>query len=117
MPAIYSVGPSIEAKMFAVVRDVELVNEEQNRSGTSFYVQFRKVRRCEFVALVWYQGAVRLLVDFEPHSEDVPRTRPPGEQFSGPWFVRGLKGLDQSRAYVYHRCHPLWMTITPFYKG
>ena len=117
LPTLFTIGPRIEAAWFPVVRDVELINEEETRAGTSFYVSFRKVRQCEFLSLVWYEGPVRLTVDFEPSSEDAPRTRPVGDQYAGPWLARNLHGLKGSRAFVYHRCHPLWTTITPFYEG
>ncbi|WP_317055024.1 hypothetical protein [Roseovarius rhodophyticola] len=116
-PAFFAAGPVLEARWFPVVRDVEVSHDEETREGTSFYVRFRKVRQCEFLALVWYEGPVRLSVDFEPHSDDSPRTRPVGEQYSGPWLVRDLHGIQGSRAHAYHRCHPLWTTITTFYQG
>lgn len=117
LPAFFTVGPRVEAAFFPVVRDVEITNAEETRNGTSFYVAFRKVRQCKFVALVWYEGPVRLTVDFEPEAEDAPRSRPVGDQYAGPWLARDLHGLQGSRAFVYHQCHPLWTTITPFYEG
>lgn len=116
-PAMFEVGPWIESKAFPVVRGTQVLNAEQTPRGISFYVRFRKVRGCEYLGLVWYEGPARLMVEFEPGAEDLPRTRPPGQQFTGPWLVQGLTDIAQSRAYLYHRCHPLWTTVTRFYYG
>ena len=113
-PTVFGVGPWIEAHIFPVVGRAQISHAEKTRTGTSFYVSFKKRRQCEFLALVWYQGPVRLTVDFEPHAEESPRSRPPGEQYAGPWLVRGLTQIEGSRALAYHRCHPLWTTITTF---
>jgi hypothetical protein len=116
-PAVFSVGPYLESRYFPVTRDVEVVQEHISDAGTSFYVRFDKVRRCDFDGLAWYDGNRRLWVDFEPGAKRAPRTRPPGDQYAGPWFVEGLQGTTGSRAFVYHRCHPLWTTITRFFAA
>jgi hypothetical protein len=38
-----------------------------------------------------------------------------GTKISGT-CMRVLPGLNASRAYIYQRCHPLWATITPFFR-
>jgi hypothetical protein len=116
-PAIFTVGPFLESKYFPVTREIEILNEEPLTGGTSFYVRFQKVRQCEFAGLAWYDGNLRLPVDFEPNADQAPRTRPPGNQYAGPWFISGLDSTSGSRAFVYHRCHPLWTTITRFFAG
>lgn len=115
-PAAFAVGPVLEALWFPVVRDVQIMSDEQTPNGKSSYTKFRKVRQCRFLALVWYDRPVRLNVNFEPDAGDAPSTRPLGDQYSGPSLVRDLQGLRGSRAHVYHCCHPLWTTITTFYK-
>lgn len=116
-PAVFTLGPYLESKFFPVTEDTQILNERQVSSGTSFYVRFTKARRCTFTGLAWYVGDQRLPVDFEPGADTMPRSRPRGDQHTGPWFVAGLYGTEKSRAYVYHRCHPLWTTITRFYTG
>lgn len=116
-PAVFTVGPYLESKYFPVTRNTEILNEATMETGTSFYVRFRKVRQCAFAGLAWYAGDQRLPLNFEPSADQAPSTRPAGSQFAGPWFVLGLGGVEGSRAYAYHRCHPLWTTITQFYAG
>ncbi len=116
-PALFTVGPALESRYLPVVRGTQVLNEERHAEGVSFYVRFRKVRQCAFEGLVWYAGDVRLPVDFEPSATHMPRSRPKGGQAAGPWFVPGLDTTRGSRAYAYHRCHPLWVTITRFYDG
>lgn len=116
-PTVFTIGPYIESRFFPVTEDTQILNEQTVPTGTSFYVVFNKARRCDFAGIAWYVGDQRLPVDFEPSAELMPRSRPPGDQHAGPWFVNGLHGTANSRAYVYHRCHPLWTTITRFYTG
>ncbi|MEB8388633.1 hypothetical protein OO012_15505 [Rhodobacteraceae bacterium KMM 6894] len=116
-PVVFGAGPWIESRLFPVSRNTSIANVENSRIGTSFFVNFRKLRQCEFLGLVWYEGPVRLVVDFAPDAEDAPKSRPVGDQYAGPWLVQGLHALGGSRAFAYHRCHPLWVTITTFYEG
>ena len=118
-PAIFALGPWTERTLFPVVRDTTISDETPGAGGVSFNVRFRKVRDCTFIGLVWYDGPQRMNVEFEPEttSPPAPRTRPSGQQVAGPWRMPGLDALKGTRAYVMHRCHPLWMTITAFYRG
>ncbi|WP_299674526.1 hypothetical protein [uncultured Roseobacter sp.] len=116
-PAIFTVGPYLESRYFPVVRETQILHEEEHASGVSFYVRFRKVRQCAFRGLAWYAGEVRVPVDFEPDAATMPRSRPKGGHYAGPWFVSGLNQTAGTRAYAHHRCHPLWVTITRFYDG
>lgn len=116
-PAIFTVGPFVESRYFPVVRDTRILNEEAVPAGVSFFVRFRKVRRCAFLGLAWYVDDVRLPVNFELMPEEMPQTRPPGGQFAGPWLIPTQHTTVGTRAYAYHRCHPLWVTITKFYEG
>ncbi|QYX56699.1 hypothetical protein K1T73_16960 [Roseovarius sp. SCSIO 43702] len=116
-PAIFAVGPWIESRAFPVTRDTVIRQPHTTGAGVSLFVSFRKVRQCEFLSLAWYRGPVRHIVDFEPTAEQAPRTRPSGEQLAGPWLIRDLASLSGSRAIAYHRCHPLWITVTEFYNA
>ena len=116
-PAVFALGPMLESRFFPVVRDARVVNVHETPGGVQLFASFRKVRQCEFIALVWYDGPVRFSVEFEPDAQDAPRTRPTGDQFAGPWLVRGLGAITGSHAFTYHRCHPLWVTISTFYQS
>lgn len=117
-PAIFSIGPHLETRFFPVVRETRILNEERVAGGVSFYVEFRKVRQCEFQGLAWYVGAVRVPLDFSPTPTNAPRSRPPGDQSTGPWLVATQQNtVEGNTAYAYHRCHPLWVTISEFYPS
>jgi hypothetical protein len=117
-PAIFSAGPYLETRFFPVVRDTEIEHAERVEGGVSFFVGFTKVRQCEFLGLAWYVGNVRVPVNFEPSAVNSPSSRPTGGQYAGPWLVVTQDASVRGNvAYVYHRCHPLWVTISEFYQG
>lgn len=117
-PAIFSVGPHLETRFFPVVVGTSLQNQERVEGGVSFFVRFTKVRQCEFLGLAWYVGQVRVPVNFAPTATNSPRTRPPGPQYTGPWLVATHEDtVSGNIAHAYHRCHPLWVTISEFYPG
>ncbi|CTQ50913.1 hypothetical protein [Jannaschia donghaensis] len=116
-PAVFTAGPLIESRLFAVVSGTVVTGTRVDPRGMLFNVWFRKSRPCEFIGLAWYDGDVRLRIDFHPSLpvQPVPRTRPPGGQAAGPWLLRGVESLQGTRAVTLHRCHPLWLTISEFY--
>ncbi|MGB3244645.1 MAG: hypothetical protein WBB25_08930 [Sulfitobacter sp.] len=117
-PALFSVGPYLEARFFPVVRGTTILNEELGAGGVSFFVRFRKVRQCTFLGLAWYVGEVRVPVIFAPTARNSPRSRPLGGQHTGPWLVSAEQSTVRGNtAFAYHRCHPLWVTISEFYPG
>lgn len=95
------------------------------------YVQFDKVRSCDFLterrvidgeevtvnlSLTWYDVANRrMLVEFEPDHMLQPATRPEGLQVAGPWRIHGTRSAQGTAATVAHRCHPLWLTYSRFH--
>lgn len=80
------------------------------------WVNFDKVRSCEFLGLSWYSETNhRLRVDFGPEAEYAPVSRPVGEQVAGPWRIHGVSTIEGTRAVVSHQCHPLWVTHTEFH--
>ena len=84
--------------------------------GLRFYVNFEKTRQCDFLGISWYdKNGVRLILDFEPSAKNTPTTRPSGKWNIGPWHLSGIETLEGTRAYVYHKCHPLWTTISRLY--
>lgn len=115
IPAIFEVGPRLESAIFPVVDNVQISDVTPTDLGVSFYVRFDKLRQCEFLGIAWYQDNVRVGVAFEPGAENFPATRPEGDQFAGPWMLVGADRIEGTRAVVYHRCHPLWVTVSQFY--
>lgn len=118
-PAVFTAGPWIENRFFPVVVGAEVGPLGRDEMGVEFDIRFEKVRPCEFLGLAWYEGPVRMAVDFGPTEAPgpIPATRPMGMQHAGPWRIWGLESLTGTRAYTMHRCHPLWITITDFYQG
>lgn len=114
-PALFEIGPRIESRFFPVVSDTRIERIAPEKDGISFYALFDQQRQCEFKAITWYSGAQRIGVAIEPDAHLLPKTRPEGDQLAGPWTVTGVASLEGTRAYVHHRCHPLWNTISPFY--
>ncbi|WP_127523561.1 hypothetical protein [Mesorhizobium sp. Z1-4] len=115
IPLLWPLGPRIEGFLLPVTGKVQVSKVEQRSEGLAFFVKFTKRRQCEFEAIIWYEGPVRLTLTFEPEAEQQHRTRPVGDQYIGPWLLNGVSDLDGVVAYVLHRCHPLWMTLTRFY--
>lgn len=116
-PAVFSVGPEIEARFFPVVTMANIESVEKVADGVAFYVSFDKLRQCEFLGVTWYLGAERVGIEFEPGHNLYPKSRPVGDQYAGPWLVRNVTSLEGTRAATVHSCHPLWETVTPFYAG
>lgn len=118
-PAVFSVGPLVETRLFPVVNQTKIFDEKVNKTGVEFHLEFHKRRQCEFLGLAWYAGPTRFPVRFEPDATMPPQslTRPIGFHRDGPWQVLGLWSLEQTRAIAMHRCHPLWITITEFYRS
>jgi len=115
-PVFWSVGSRYEGKFFPVVAGVTIVEVEVLSPDVAFTVAFEKVRQCEFVGLHWYDNTDRrLFLDFSPESAFSPKSRPVGKQLAGPWVLHDVHALEETRAVVQHRCHPLWSTYTEFY--
>lgn len=116
VPYLWSVGAELEGYYYPVVTRAEIVQVEYNDRGAIVYLRFNKVRQCGFVGLQWYNNLDRRLgIEFEPESADLPPSRPTGQQYTGPWLIRGLYDINGSRAVVTHNCHPLWETISVLY--
>ncbi|MEM7490058.1 MAG: hypothetical protein AAF390_13140 [Pseudomonadota bacterium] len=117
-PTVFAIGPLVESRAFPVTTRAEVLEETIGDEGVSFFVRFGKRRQCEFLGLAWYDGERRLPIEFEPGAGvTAPATRPMGGHFAGPWFLRGMRTLAGTRAWALHRCHPLWITFTEFYRG
>ncbi|MEP2641709.1 hypothetical protein [Roseobacter sp.] len=115
-PVVLTVGPYLENRFFPVLRGPQILIEEAGSNGVSFFVRLHKLRPCTFEGVVWYADDVQMPVDIAPSTGDA-RSRPLDGPYAGLWLVRGVQTTTGSRAYVYHRCHPLWVTITEFYTS
>lgn len=111
----YDDMPRLEGWLLPVVTEVETSQEASIAAGVRFYVTFEKVRDCEFISLIWYNGPDRLVLDFEPSAESAPISRTPGGQATGPWLLSGIETLEGTTATVVHQCHPLWYTRSVFF--
>uniref|UniRef100_A0AAU7VG06 Uncharacterized protein n=1 Tax=Dinoroseobacter phage vB_DshS_R26L TaxID=3161158 RepID=A0AAU7VG06_9CAUD len=151
-PLIFAIGPRLESDYFPVVRHLiddndtpevtaddallpivaaEYPGPESEDPYVDIFVQFDKIRQCDFLieerivgdeivrvnrSLSWYDDTGRRLrIEFEPDDVDLPASRPVGEQVAGPWRIHGIRTTDGSTAVVAHRCHPLWLTYSQFH--
>lgn len=146
IPIVWEVGTAREGQWFPVI--IPLVDEQGHRlpiveheepspeDGPAYvdvWVQFEKVRQCEFLrnfqdpndttipvllrsSLSWYTlGGQRLRVQFADQSSELPESRPVGRQLAGPWRIFGVRTVEDTYAIVAHRCHPLWITYSKFF--
>lgn len=130
IPLYWPVAAQYEGVLFPVVQPVydrgtalPLVTEETaakcpecSLPYVDIYVQFDKIRSCEFKGLSWYDATNhRLKVVFDVEADYAPRSRPAGKQVAGPWRIHGVSTVKNTKAIVHHNCHPLWQTVTTFY--
>ena len=119
--------PKMESRYWPVTSPLEITRVEPATGGRSIvYATFEKKRQCDYVGIAWGErqadGSVdRVAIELLRQPGDVGSpNRPVGKQSSGPWvigiapdFIRQLSVVE-----LYHRCHPFWTSVTPFYpKG
>lgn len=115
-PIISPYMAEFETKYLPVIKNIKVLPPTLHRDGISFYVNFDKIRQCEFIGLSWYDNnGTRLKLDFESSAKNTEETRPTGEWNVGPWFLHDVSSLEDTRAYTFHKCHPLWITISEFF--
>ncbi len=115
IPVLWPLGAEIEGKLLPVTKRLSVESVTPDEGGVSFYVNFDKVRQCKYIGIAWYLGDNRLVLELEPDNHLAPPTRPTGGQYIGPWRLLGVNTLKGTHAFVFHRCHFLWQTVTPFY--
>jgi len=117
IPFLWPLMSQNEGVLFPVVENIEILDEQSTPSGLAVTVRFDKVRHCEFIGLAWYDPfGTRIHVDFFPDSDELPMSRPIGEdQTTRPWLLIGLETLEGTKAIAAHTCHPFWTTFTIFY--
>lgn len=110
------IGASVQGKFFPVVSKVEILNETQTKDGVVFYVKFTKNYNCKFIGINWYNGNERLYLEFLEDHDDTLLSRPPGDQYTGPWKLHNILTTKGTTAKAVHECPPkLWQTITDFH--
>lgn len=122
---VFTLGPSVEARLFPVVSKLTIVSLTADTDGNAVITaEFTKHRDCQYLGITWFHGKPdgyfsRATVILRPGSgtDDSGTTRPPGTQRSGPWVI-GIP-VDEietnSFAMLSHQCHPFWVTTTDFY--
>ena len=115
IPILWPAGAWVEKTFFPVIRNVEITAVHPAQNGIMIELTFDKVRSCEFLGVVWYNGPLRVGVERNPNSPRYPKVLAEGPQAAGPWLIRNVSDLEGTHAITVHRCHPLWETISHFY--
>lgn len=101
----------LEGLLFPVAENFEISNSVPYDNGIRFFGTFDKIRNCDFETITAYNSnrtsSTRILVRFD----DPSTIRPPGSENYGPWYTP-TENLENLELYVYHRCHPFWLTKT-----
>lgn len=114
-PFVWSIGPDIEMRYFPVVRNVAVQKEDVTSQGVEITMTYDKSRPCEIVDLVWENGLSRLPVEPAEGSPLIQRRTVGEDRQSRVLLIRGTRTLEGTRAIVFHRCHPLWLSRSLFY--
>lgn len=119
---LFDFGEWAEEQCCPVYKNWRLAKVEPGpRDGTTnVWIEFDKVRRCDYLGLSWYWGDPvggyrRSIVNFNrPRGDRNDAWRPLGKQFDGPWTLSIPldRLLRESAVEVHHRCHPMWVTHT-----
>lgn len=110
---VLSNGGKIEGMVSPVVVGAHIVGAQYvNATTTRVRVYAQKRRECSFDSVSWESEAgVRADITFE----EGLRERSMGLLELGPWLLQMSKvQLETSEAWVFHRCHPFWLTRTRF---
>lgn len=114
-----TIAPTVEGRLFPVVDQTSI---EVTPIGDRAMVigSAHKRRSCDFLRLEWFYGdpnglAVRVPVEFREGT----KLRDEGWFDFGPWLLslRAEFVEGQSYALVYHRCHPLWVTVSELWPS
>lgn len=112
----------VEGKLLPVITLAEIAKTEPvSDFRTRVWLTSTKIRECEFLSVEWRLGQVQddITLKVPVQFEGNPVIRRPGEQNIGPWIVNMSEDLliNNSHAYVIHKCHLFWDTKTPFYDS
>ena len=108
-------GPHLEGKFFPVIKDVNVSFTSQNVEPFRLIFDGTKVRDCTFLAVsalpTINNKFIRADNEFADIGDGSTHTRPKGRQTFGPWII--TPSGDEVILAVFHKCHPLWNTVTP----
>lgn len=119
---VWTVGPWLERRFYPVVSKLTLSEVVSRPDGsTQFMASFTKIRTCEYLGIGWYlEDPIRQRVPItlmRSAQDDNTPNRPIGFTRTGPWIVPLSPNQveNTSRAVLFHRCHPFWVSTTDFY--
>lgn len=120
----FTAGPAIETAFFPVLSKMEIIDVQPlTRRSSAVTTRFKKMRDCEYMGIAWYSGSqagaferVSMVPIRDPDDTSAP-SRPTGVQQAGPWRITipAEHVRDRSFVQVFHRCSPLWVTMSKFY--
>lgn len=97
----------LEGHFAPVVDGLAVGNVLQSGKGVEFDFTYWKLRDCRLVGVEADRAGERVM--FFPLDRIAPKLL--GFQQSGKWFLEG-NGVEGVSLMFYHRCNPLWVTIT-----
>lgn len=110
-----TVGPVVEGKFVPVVTDINVAYAKAEKNHIKIIFEGTKIRACEFIEVAAISGPRGNLtkgkIEFDDYEATGSRSRPPGRQTFGPWKI--YPSGNELILVAYHRCHPLWQTVTP----
>lgn len=113
-----SVGGYIEGYFFpvAVLDRIERVAPVDDVS-VRIWGKATRLRHCQFNRLEWRLGNAHAYSVVDLTFEETAKVRSEGDFSFGPWrlHLTSKQLRDRSYAWVYHRCHWLWLTRSRFY--
>lgn len=116
---IKSIGGRIEGYLFPVVTIGAIVEYESvGETWTRIWGEAVRLRQCSFDHLVWYLDHQGEEAPADVISEEGTKVRGLGAFDFGPWLIQLTPSqlFERSHAIIYHRCHRLWLTESPFYR-
>ncbi|WP_224823552.1 hypothetical protein [Cognatishimia sp. MH4019] len=113
-----SVGGYVEGYLFPVVTpgQIERIDFVDGIS-VRIWGNSARLRQCQFNRLEWRLGDRHAYSVVDLAFEESAKVRASGDFSFGPWRLHlTQKQLrERSYAWVYHRCHWLWLTRSRFY--
>lgn len=117
----YFSGGILEGRINPVVIPTQITDTKEEGFSTAFWVTFEKKRDCSFDHIVWEWPTLNGVEPIPVKLEflEPSKIRLPGKETFGEWriWLTTTDLLTNSRAYVYHKCHSLWLTKTLFWDG
>ena len=118
-PFVVAFAPYIEGRLLPVVEDAEITRTKAiSSTETMIFGEAKKLRNCKFKDIDFRfkdrpnSPGVFVRWEFIEGTKD----RSGGWFDFGPWklWLKAGDILNKTESYVYHECHPLWLTKTKF---